>query len=97
MGNSKMWEQFETSLSSASLVKLVEEMKDKGLSQLEIYNQFGDFRAMLREAGREKDEDSVLDILDRIAGWCGPEAKLFNQAITNEEIEAYHKLKNMDK
>ncbi len=83
-----MWEQFEASLASGNLVRLVEEMKSEGLSQLEICDRFERFRAMLREANREEDEDAVLGVMDRIVGWCGPEARLFAHPLSNEEIEA---------
>ena len=91
-----MWERFEMSLTSANLVTLVNEMKGEGLSQLEIYDRFEHFRAMLRETSREKDEDTVIDILDRIVGWCSPQAKLFTRSLSNEEIESYYKTKNTD-
>ena len=91
-----MWERFEASLISANLVKLVNEMKGEGLSQLEIYDRFERFRAMLRETGREKDEDAIMEILDRIIGWCSPQAKFFTHYLSNEEIDSYHKMKNAD-
>ncbi len=30
----------------------------------------------LRAAGREDDEDVVLDVMDYLTGWCGPDAEL---------------------
>jgi hypothetical protein len=88
-----MWEKFEFALSSARLDKLVEEMKNDGLSQVEIYDCFYEFYTMLKEAQREDDEDKVLDVLDRIVGWCSPHNKLFPHYLSNEEIDMYRKLK----
>ncbi len=33
-------------------------------------------RQQLREAGREKDEDVVMEVMDFLAGWCSPHVKL---------------------
>ena len=33
-------------------------------------------RQQLRQAGRETDEDVVMDVLDFVVGWCSPHMKL---------------------
>jgi hypothetical protein len=33
-------------------------------------------RQQLREAGREADEDVLMDVMDCLVGWCGPAARL---------------------
>jgi hypothetical protein len=37
----------------------------------------------LRQAGREADEDMVMDVMDFLMGWCSPHMKL-----PSEESEA---------
>lgn len=34
------------------------------------------FREHLREQDRESDEDAVMDVMDRLVGWCAPQAIL---------------------
>jgi len=89
----KLQAQFEAFLSSGNLVGLVEQMKAEGFNQLEIYDSFEEFRAILRKTHREQDENVVMDIMDRLVGWCSPNAKLFTQSLSNEEIDAYRKRK----
>ncbi len=59
------------------LLELVNELTAFGMGQREIYGAFDEFRAILRTAGREADEDSVMDTMDRITGWCSPHQRLF--------------------
>lgn len=35
------------------------------------------FRAQLRIADREREEDVIVDVMDCIVGWCSPNEKLF--------------------
>lgn len=92
-----MWEKFEAALASNGLVELVEEIKNEGSSQLEIYDRFDQFRAMLRSADREADEECVMDIMDCIVGLCSPGALLFPTGLSNEEIRLYRNAKSKDK
>jgi hypothetical protein len=36
----------------------------------------------LREAGREKDEDAVMDVMDFLVGWCSPHMRLSTDSPT---------------
>lgn len=85
----KLLARFEAALANDTLREFVREMEAEGLIQVEIYERFELFRALLRELDREADEESVMDTMDSIVGWCGPHAKLFPHSLTNEEIEAY--------
>ena len=71
--------RFELALQEGrtGLVRLAEQMKEAGASQTETYEVFERFRAELRDQGREADEDIVMDVMDRVTGWCDPTARLF--------------------
>lgn len=88
--NTTMMTRFEKALANNTLIELVREMEGEGRSQIEIYDCFEQFRQVLREAERETDEESVMDVMDCIVGCCG-RAKLFSHYLTNDEIEAYQK------
>jgi hypothetical protein len=34
------------------------------------------YRGLLREAGRDEDEDVVLEVMDFLVGWCSPHMKV---------------------
>jgi hypothetical protein len=89
MLDEKMMIRFEVALANNSLAELVRDMKAEGRIQLEIFECFEQFRALLRELAREAHEEQVMDTMDYIVGWCSPHAKLFTHYLTNEEIEAY--------
>jgi len=84
--------QFETALAHGRLRDLVTELAANGQSQAEIYDRFDQFRALLREAEREADEDEVMDTMDSIVGWCS--SPLFPHDLSNEEIEAFRQQRN---
>ncbi len=84
-----LFNRFETALSANQLDSLVVEMKAEGRSQAEIFEEFNQFRNLVDRTGRKADEDKVLEILDRIWGWCAPEQQLFSDYLTDEKIEAY--------
>ncbi len=84
-----MQTRFENALAAKALTDLVQEMSADGLSQVEIYHHFDQFRAFLRSTARETDEDEVTNVMDFIVGWCSLHMKLFSHFLTNEEIQAY--------
>lgn len=84
-----MQARFESALAAKALTALVQEMTAEGISQVEIYHHFEQFRAFLRNAVRETDEDEVIDVMDCIVGWCSPHMRLFPHSLTNEEIQTY--------
>lgn len=75
-------EEFEKVLRRSEpheqLRRLVLVLASRGQSQQQVFEKFEQFRAHLRKAGRERDEDLVLDTMDCICGWCSPRAKLFD-------------------
>ena len=44
----------------------------EGYTEKAVYDLFEDARAQLRVAGREADEDVVMEIMDCLVGWCSP-------------------------
>ena len=87
-------DRFEQALAINQLDSVVEELKIKGVSQVEILCLFDEFRALLRQAEREDEEDRVLDEMDCIVGHCSSHNKRFTHSLTNEEIEAYRTTRN---
>ncbi len=55
---------------------LAKELFSRGAGQEKVLAFFEDARQALREAGREADEDAVMDVMDCLVGWCGPHMKL---------------------
>lgn len=59
------------------MIDLVLKLKEQGMSQDELHSEFLSYALWLREHNEEVREDCVLEVLDRIWGWCGPDMKLF--------------------
>jgi hypothetical protein len=77
-------DQFEEALRSPEpherLAAFAIELSAEGRGPDEVLEIFDSFRAQLRLAARESDEDAVMDVMDRICGWCSPHARLFPSA-----------------
>ncbi len=56
----------------------------QGQDKETIIERFEMTREELRQANREADEDSLMDVLDCLVGWCSPEMKLL--ADHNESV-----------
>jgi hypothetical protein len=73
-------ERFELALSSPepveSLLSLALELSSEGRNRDEILSRFEEVRRSLREAERESDEDSVMDVMDFLVGCCSPHIKI---------------------
>jgi hypothetical protein len=61
-----------------ALATLARAMKSEGMSQLEIYRFFDDYRARHQSDADETRYDAILDAMDFIAGWCSPSGRLFD-------------------
>ena len=59
-----MMARFEAALVDRTLFRLVREMEAEGQRQVEIFDCFDQFRALLREIERDADEDHVMDTMD---------------------------------
>lgn len=68
LGTSKFLESFETS----ALVETVEDILSKNTSREVLLDALDDFRQGLDE----NSEDIVLDVMDRLVGFCTPDERL---------------------
>jgi hypothetical protein len=60
----------------AQIRSLVVEWRQRGCPKDDLYEALGTVVLRLREAGREADEDIVLDVMDQLVGWCRPDARI---------------------
>ncbi len=51
-------------------------MQREGRQPPSVLEFFDKNREALREAGREADEDAVLEVMDFLVGWCSPHKSL---------------------
>ena len=68
--------RFEKALQSANPVhalrQVAHNMLEEGTTRDALLNQFEQTRLQLRAENREADEDTVLDVMDFLTGWCSP-------------------------
>ena len=55
---------------------LIRTLLSQGRTPKSILNLFEQSRQQLRNAGRETDEDVVMEAMDFLTGWCSPHMKL---------------------
>jgi hypothetical protein len=58
------------------LRELVRSLQTQGRDQAAILGLFETARQQLREAGRERDEDVLMEAMDCLVGWCSPHMSL---------------------
>jgi hypothetical protein len=74
-------ERFEKALQSPepaqALRSLVSQLSSEGFAKGEIYDFFENVLLQLRARGNQAaEEDTVLDVMDALTGWCHPDARL---------------------
>jgi hypothetical protein len=62
---------------SRAACELAGTLRDEGMSQLDMYWLFDEFRAIHERDADGVVYDAVLDTMDIIVGWCGPGARLY--------------------
>lgn len=66
--------RLETALTTSNrhkaLVGVVRELFAEGYDEGEALEVLDRFRAKLRQQNRDADEDDVMAVMDRLAGWC---------------------------
>jgi hypothetical protein len=71
---------FEEALASAEplweLRGVVRGLLADGHEREAILDDFERFRLVLQAAGRDSDEDVVLEVMDFVVGWCSPQLRL---------------------
>jgi hypothetical protein len=55
---------------------LIEKLYTQGQTQPMILELFEAARRQLRQAGRERDEDTLTEAMDFLIGWCSPHMDL---------------------
>ena len=55
----------------------------EGNTEQAVYELFEAVRADLRLAGREVDEEVVMDVMDCLVGWCSPHQELTPASTTD--------------
>jgi hypothetical protein len=55
---------------------LIERLYAEGQAQPTILELFEAARRQLRQAGRERDEDTLTEAMDFLVGWCSPHMDL---------------------
>jgi hypothetical protein len=77
--------RFESALAGIGggprLIALARALSIEGHTQREVFDAFDAMRASLQQEGRDFDEDAVMGVMDRIAGWCAIEDRLFPDAL----------------
>lgn len=72
----KAIEALQTPTPLETLRLYVRGLQAQGLSDDEILQRLEHLRAVLREEGRDAEEDVVLEVMDFVAGWCSPHVSL---------------------
>jgi hypothetical protein len=64
---------------------LAQRLLSEGQQQTALLDRFEAARADLRRAGRDADEDAVLDVMDFLVGWCSPHMRLTSRPAQDAE------------
>ena len=77
-------EEIDRALRSQEPLKALRSLAQQFLAErhstTEVINLFEEARERVRAAGREADEDLLLDAMDFLTGWCSPHMKIDLQA-----------------
>jgi hypothetical protein len=76
--HSRIERALEHGSPAEALAALAAAFKAEGLSQQQLYQLFDELRARHQNDGDETKYNAILDTLDRIAGWCSLQARLFD-------------------
>ena len=82
MKDGKVMLRFEKAVRSldpaAAFSALAESLKGEAMSKQAMYDLFDRQRAIHQGDADEAVYDAILDTMDRIVGWCSPQARLFD-------------------
>jgi hypothetical protein len=76
MINPQIEEALHTPAPFVCLRNLAADLLQQGQARGSVLALFERARARPREAGREADEDVVMEVTDCLVGWCSPHMKL---------------------
>jgi hypothetical protein len=78
--NADIFSRFRQSLSVNQTVwplrEAVQQLLNEGYTRESLLRSLEAFRQELQEADLEAAEDRVLEVMDYLVGWCGPEMQL---------------------
>ena len=80
------------SRGESALLDLVSCLRERGLSQVDVYLHFEAYRSARGAVLSEQDDDVLLEIMDRIVGHCSAASRLFDEYLSNEAIDAGRQL-----
>jgi hypothetical protein len=66
---------------SRTASQLARALRDEGMSQLDLYQLFDEFRAVHESDADGTVYDAVLDTMDFISGWCSPGSRLYESEL----------------
>lgn len=73
-------QDFYAALDSEAQLESLRRYADRelraGTPRQQLLAEFEELRTELRSAGRDQDDDVVLDVMDFVAGWCSPHARM---------------------
>lgn len=61
-----------------AVAALAETFKKEGMTQLEMYQLYDEYRAKHQDDADETMYNAILDTMDCIGGWCSPSARLYD-------------------
>jgi hypothetical protein len=71
---------------NCDLVEIVLKLKEEGVSQREIYDNLETVRQELNAQGREREEEYVWDVQDRVWGFCAAQYRFFETSLSNSDF-----------
>jgi hypothetical protein len=70
----------ESAMASGNPVVSLREMVateiDEGVDRNALLAALDQYRIMFRDSGREYEENTVIEVMERLVGWCAPEARI---------------------
>ena len=71
---------------AATVLTVARELRDEGMSQLELYRIFNEYRAIHENDADEIRYDAILDTMDFIVGWCSPNSRLYDTQLPPDTV-----------
>ena len=88
MNTSSPTERLEAALREPqpahAVTALAEALKNEGMTQLEMYRLYDQYRAKHQSDTDETIYDAILDAMDHIVGWCSPGSRLFDTQLPHD-------------
>lgn len=66
--------------TGSDLSELAVKYKDLGMDKESMYHNLEVLRQEMRAKEDEASEDLIMDLMDRVVGWCNPDSRIFPEA-----------------